>query len=139
MEQKMSGYSTTIQPRFRDLDAIGHVNNAVYVTYLEVARVEWFNNTGLRKHPNDFPFIIARVEVDYRKAIELSTEVEISITVATIGTKSWTFDYKLTDRASGEGLANAKTVQVSYDYETGKSIAIPEQLRAYLTKELDRD
>lgn len=121
-------FSTSIIPRFRDVDAFGHVNNAVYVTYLEIARVDWFVHTGLRRQPSDLELIIARVEVDYRRPIEMGDEIEVGIWVSHIGNKSWTFDYIIREKTTKEIKAEAKTVQVTYDFKSKETKLIPDML-----------
>ena len=75
----MKGYpfSCPIQVRWRDLDANGHVNNAVFVTFLEVSRAELWHTYFSFDHVTEFPFLLARVEIDYRGTIHLEEEVVV--------------------------------------------------------------
>lgn len=108
--------------RFRDCDAMGHVNNAVYSTYLEEARIGFLG--GLSS------FILARVEIDFRAELRLGEDVEVRTRCSRIGTKSFDLDHVL--EASGRVVAEARSVLVSYDYERGASVAVPDDMRARL-------
>jgi acyl-CoA thioester hydrolase len=108
--------------RFRDCDAMGHVNNAVYSTYLEQARIGILGALE--------PFILARVEIDFRAELRMGEEIEVRTRCSRIGTKS--FDLEHVIAADGRVVAEAKSVLVSYDYERGESVPVPGQLRARL-------
>ena len=112
--------------RFRDLDAKGHVNNAVYLTYMESARIAFM----ARASADELPFIVARIEIDFRAPLELGETVEIGVRAARFGTKSFDLEYEL--RAGGRLVAEAKSVCVGYDYETGETVPIPEAWREQL-------
>ncbi len=108
--------------RFRDCDAMGHVNNAVYSTYLEESRI------GVLGGLTDF--ILARVELDFRSELRAGEEVEVRTRCSRIGTKSFQLEHVIT--ANGRVVAEAKSVLVSYDYERGESLPVPDELRARL-------
>jgi acyl-CoA thioester hydrolase len=112
--------------RFRDLDAMGHMNNAVYATFIEQARLAFLT-------PNGAPvenMILARLEIDFRSPVELGETIEIAVTPARIGTKSFDLDYVL--RAGERVVAEAKTVLVAYDYATGSSVELPDEWKERL-------
>ena len=108
--------------RFRDCDAMGHVNNAVYSTYLEEARIGVLGDL--------IDFILARVEIDFRSELRNGEDVEVRTRCSRIGTKS--FDLEHVISADGRVVAEARSVLVSYDYGRGESVAVPEELRARL-------
>ena len=108
--------------RFRDCDAMGHVNNAVYSTYLEEARIGVLGDL--------IDFILARVEIDFRSELRMGEEVEVQTSCSRIGTKS--FDLEHVIAADGRVIAEAKSVLVSYDYERGESVPVPDELRRLL-------
>jgi len=108
--------------RFRDCDAMGHVNNAVFSTYLEEARIGVLG--GLT------PFILARVEIDFRSQLRAGDEIEVGTRVSRIGTKS--FDLEHVIAADERVVAEAKSVLVSYDYGRGESVPVPDELRERL-------
>ena len=115
--------------RFRDLDGMGHVNNAVFLTYLEQARLAWFGSD------DDLPLrdvILARTEIDFRAPVQWGETVEIGVRPSRLGTKSFELEYEL---RSGERLvAEARSVLVGYDYARAESIEIPDRWRRRLTE-----
>ena len=113
--------------RFRDLDALGHVNNAVYLTYLEQARVAFLAPKGAEINS----MILARVEIDFRAPVELGETVEITLWPSRVGTKSFELSYEL--RVGDRLVAEAKTVLVAYDYERAQSQPLPEAWRKLLS------
>jgi acyl-CoA thioester hydrolase len=120
--------TTALHVRFRDTDAMGHVNNAVYLTYLEQARVEYLKRVmGLTK-PADFGIIIARVEIDYRSPVEIDDELVIGARVTQIGGASFDMAYRIVERKTGRVVAEARTVQVSFDYKHNKVRKLPQDV-----------
>jgi acyl-CoA thioester hydrolase len=121
-----------LEVRFRDCDPLGHVNNAVYLTYLEAARFAWWHNvfgpSGLRDHS----FILARVEIDYRKAAMPGDRLVVRLGIERIGRSSFTVAYEIVNAKTRELVADARSVQVAYDYTTSRSVPISETLRARL-------
>lgn len=118
--------------RFRDCDPMGHVNNAVYVTYLEVARFAWwrqvFGPAGLTEHG----FIVARVEVDYRKPALPGERLLVRLRVEKLGRTSFTVIYEILNTRTREVVAEGRSVQVAYDYGAGRSVPLSPDLRARL-------
>jgi acyl-CoA thioester hydrolase len=112
--------------RFRDLDAMGHVNNAVFLTYIESARVAFLQHLGAATLES-MQIIVARIEIDFRAPVSLGDEVEISVRASRFGDKSFDLDYVL--KVGGKVVAEAKSVLVGYDYGTGETIAIPDDWR----------
>lgn len=124
-------YEHEIEVRFRDCDLLGHVNNAVYLSYLEQARVGyWQRLSGSAGVPRSF--ILARAECDYRAPATLGDRLVVRVAVASIGRTSFTLDYEVLNARTRQVVATARTVQVMYDYSAGRSIPIPEHLRARL-------
>jgi len=139
-------YSHTLEVRFRDCDPMGHVNNAVYLTYLEQARFAHWRALGLAGGEgggdgptgprNDVPgVILARVDIDYRRPAKYGDLLEIRLGIASFGRTSCTYDYEILD-ARGGVVAAARTVVVSFDYVAGKPVPIPETLKAALSRML---
>jgi acyl-CoA thioester hydrolase len=108
--------------RFRDCDAMGHVNNAVYSTYLEQARIAILG--GLE------PFILARVEIDFRAELHAGEQIEVRSRCPRIGTKSFDLEHEVW--AGDRLVAQAKSVLVGYDYEAGSSVPLTENQRRRL-------
>jgi acyl-CoA thioester hydrolase len=105
--------------RWRDCDAMGHVNNAVYSTFLEEARIEALG--GLAE------FILARVEIDFRSELRAAEEIEVRTRCSRIGTKSLDLEHEI--HANGRLAAQAKSVLVGYDYELGGSVELSDEIR----------
>src|SRR6266536_6123538 len=97
--------------RFNDLDGMGHVNNAVFSTYLEQARLAWFGSDGEMAQSD---VILARTEIDFRAPVGFGDVVEIGVRPARLGTKNFELEYEL--RSDGRVVATAKSVLVGYDY-----------------------
>jgi len=119
--------------RFRDLDAMGHVNNAVYLTYLEQARLTFLQSLGLVRGLAMPQMILARVEIDFRDQVGPGDDVEIGVRPARVGTKSFELEHRF--EAAGRHVADARSVLVSYDYERQESIRVPDEWRRALAPE----
>jgi acyl-CoA thioester hydrolase len=121
-----------IRPRFRDTDAMGHINNAVYVTYLEIARQVYWERAYQQSDYRRVPFILAHVTIDFRSEALVSEVLEIGIRCEWIGEKSFSFVYRVWEKNSERLVAEATTIQVCYDYDAKRSLAVPDALRARL-------
>jgi acyl-CoA thioester hydrolase len=98
---------------------MGHLNNAVYATFLEQARMAYLEPQGAKVRS----MILARLEIDFRAPVELGETVSITVTPTRVGTKSFDLEYVLT--VGSRTVAEAKTVLVAYDYDNAQSIEIP--------------
>ena len=132
-------FSTNIEVRFRDLDAIGHVNNAVFFTYFEEGRKHFSKNVFEVSDVSEFNFIMAHIQCDFIKPIQFNDRVILQMWVKDIGTKSFSFEYRLVD-FSDEAMvyATGKSIQVCYDYQKNRSIEVPAKMRERLTLYLKR-
>ena len=111
-------FSHPIEVRFSDLDVMGHVNNAVVVSYLEQGRFQgWRSFLGGRKFQEE-GFLMARVEVDYRQPILLGDDVRVELHCTRVGNTSFELSYRVTKGLGGDLFAEAKTVQVMLDFAT---------------------
>lgn len=128
----LSRFSYPVEVRFRDLDALGHVNNAVYLTYLESARIGyWFRVTG-GSRLQDLDMILARVEVDYRSPASLGETLQVAVRCVSIRRSSFVMAFEVRERREGRLVAEARKVLVHYDYAAGKSRPVPPELRRLL-------
>ena len=118
--------------RFRDLDAMGHVNNAVFLTYIESARFAYLEHLGAAAGVDDMPIIVARIEIDFRAPVSLRDEIEIAVHATRFGDKSFDLDYVL--RVGGQVVAEAKSVLVGYDYQAGESKPLTDDQRRRLSE-----
>src|SRR5262245_34131102 len=121
-----------IVPRFRDTDAMGHINNAVYVTYLEVARQVYWKQLDQHADYRRVPFILAHVDIDFRSEALVSEVLEAGLRLEGIGEKSFAFTYRIWEKTSRRTVAEAKTVQVCYDYSAKQTMAMPDGLKRAL-------
>jgi acyl-CoA thioester hydrolase len=125
-------FSHHLEVRFRDCDPLGHVNNAVYLTYLEQARLFYWRELwgfGKEERPTDPGVIMARAEIDYRLPAKYGQTLEVRIDLAAVGRSSFTYDYEILDE-EGRTVASARTVQVMYDYAAARPVPIPDAIRA---------
>ena len=106
---------------------MGHVNNAVFLTYIEEARIAYLLRFGAARDAHDPG---ARAEIDFRAPLRSGDELEIGVRPAASATKSFELEYEV--RVGDTLAAEAKTVIVSYDYETGRSVELPEAWREAL-------
>lgn len=125
-------YSYPIDVRFSDLDALGHVNHAVFVTYLEQARFHWWLAFLEGRPFEEEGFLIARVEVDYRKPILLGDSVRVELHCVKIGTTSFTLAFKVVREPDGAVFAEAHVVQVMLDFATQRPKPIGPETLAWL-------
>ena len=131
----MSPFIHRLEVRFRDCDPMGHVNNAVYLTYLEQTRFNHWRSLwgfGSPQTPQEMPgVILARVEADYKRPARCGDNLEIRLVVGEIGRSSFRYEYEVVDE-QGRTVLTAKTVQVMYDYAAEKPVPIPGEIRALL-------
>ncbi len=124
---------TPVSLRFSDQDSMGHINNVAYGAYVEQARVA-FIDKFLRSRGGGIDYILASVNIDYRREMHFPGNVDIGVRLARIGNKSITTGYGLFK--DGENVATAGSVNVFFDPKTGKTIPIPDTLRKILEEEM---
>jgi acyl-CoA thioester hydrolase len=125
----MTTYTAELDVRFRDLDPMQHVNNAIYPTYLEQARALFYEEVvgvGL----GDIDTVLVSQEIEYERPIEGIGSVLVELTVGELGRSSIPMEYEV--RSEGRRRATGRTVQVYVDPDTGESTAIPEHHRRRL-------
>ena len=132
-------FSCEIEVRFRDLDAMGHVNNAVYATYFEVARAGYMRAIGCRSEPDrsmakQFPFVVLDLYCRYLSPAFMDERLVVYLRTTTVGTSSFVFDYLVTSKADARAVAQARTTQVYYDYATGQSMPLPRPMREAIAR-----
>lgn len=137
-------FTHPIEVRFRDCDPLGHINNAVYLTYLEQARLMHWRTLwrfgglhnpveeqaeSVAEPARDVPgVILARVEIDYKRPATYGELLDVRIGLAGVGRTSFTYDYEIVN-AAGHVVVTACTVQVFYDYQESRPAPIPDDLR----------
>jgi len=124
--------SKELQVRFADIDVMGHVNNAIYLSYFEEGRMTYFEKRiGKEWDWTKDGIVLARNEVDYKIPILLKEKPIIDTYLLEIGKKSLTFAYSIHDGA-GKEYAIGKSVLVCFDYELGKTKEVPDIWRELL-------
>ncbi len=120
-----------IEVRYGDLDPQWHVNNARYLSFFEQARMAFLVQLGLwdGQDFNRLGLIVADVHIAYLAPMVLFGKYRLDQRVARIGNKSLLFEYQIVDETSGEAMARAETVMVTYDYDRHASIPVPESWR----------
>jgi acyl-CoA thioester hydrolase len=113
---------------FRDLDALGHVNNAVYLTYLENARFAYFRDVLAVESLDEVLAIVAAVKIDFRSRASLGETLEISSRVSRVGAKSFDVEHQVRG-SDGRLVAEAAATLVAFDYTADVTVTVPEEWR----------
>lgn len=122
--------SVPIEVRFRDLDALNHVNNAVYFSYMEHARIVYLKGLGLfGDDASDTGMILAEATCAFKAPIVLGQSIVVRVRATELKNSSFVFEYRLEDADSGRLMADGRSVQVCYDYAAGKSMPMPPRWR----------
>ena len=117
-----------IQIRFADIDSMGHVNNAVYLSYFEFTRVYYFNKLlGKNWDWETKGIILAHTELSFIKPIELNDRAFIEMTIGNIGNKSFTFHYTVC--VDGQITTKGSSTLVAFNTKLQQSISIPAEMR----------
>ncbi len=120
-----------IQIRFGDIDIMGHVNNGVQLSYLDLGRLDYFEQVyGQTIDWNEAALIVAHLEIDYLAPIFLKDEIEVHTHIHKIGTKSVSMIQSIADRITGEIKTETKQVMVAYSPQQSQSIEVPELLKS---------
>lgn len=125
----MADYQTDITTRYRDSDAMGHVNNAVYSSFMEHAATEFIAEL-LDVPVDDVPLVIVHLELDFERQIEIGDVVTSAVSIVELGDRSLTFDHEL--RVDGAAAASATAVRVAVDDDREGAVAISEEWRERL-------
>lgn len=127
----MFTYYYPITIRYSDLDPQEHVNNAVYLSYLESARLGYYKEVGIWDAEKGIKtgMVVARIEIDYLAPITLGQSIQVGLRVERMGNKSLTFAFLIESVSSGKALARGISVMVAYDNQTERSIPLPEDWR----------
>lgn len=117
-------FTVELPVRFRDLDPMGHVNNAVYATYLEHARARYFRDVVGESLPTA-DTVLVHLSIDFQAPIEIDDDVvEVAMWIPRLGESSIPMEYEV--RTGGTVAATAETVQVAFDRDVGTSKPIPD-------------
>lgn len=128
-------YKTTVEIRFADLDAFGHVNNATYLTYIEVARTKYWKQI-IKWNWKKTGIVIREANISYIKPIVWGDKIFIYVRTSKIGNSSFDIEYKIVKKEKeGETICSmAKTTCVAIDLKSKTSTPIPEIERLRMIK-----
>ena len=122
----------SIQVRYTDFDRMGHLNNAAYATYFEVARLNFLINL-FETHSYRWTDVVANLNIDYKIPMVPGNTPEIEIKCSRIGNSSYDLTYSLYEKTAPNIIyATGKTVQVRIDDETQQALALDDRIRGIL-------
>lgn len=114
-----------LEPRWRDLDAFGHVNNSNFLTYLEEARIRWFGTFEGEWVDDGIAPLLAAVQLNYRAPIDYPSSIVVELFAERIGNTSLTVGHRITSADGGIRHADGHVVMVWIDRATGRPIPLP--------------
>ena len=124
-------YIVRFRAGFADIDRLQHVNNAVYIRWMEHARIEYFADVfGIELNSETRTGVVqANVSFHYEKMVFYRDDVAVGVRVSRLGTKSFELSYSVVNETRGERAGYGETTLVAFDFVGGKSIAIPAEMR----------
>lgn len=132
-------HRTRLDVRFRDLDAFGHVNNAVTTSFVEHGRITYFRDVLAVDPVGLMPLILANLRIDYTAPAFFGETIEIDTRVDWIGRSSLGMTHRLAAHSDGHEVARADAVLVAYDYGAAKPMPVPKDWRSTLAAYEGRD
>ncbi|ULH14617.1 acyl-CoA thioesterase [Deinococcus sp. KNUC1210] len=128
-----SAHRTRIQMRYSDTDMMGHINNAAYAQFLEIARMDYLDGL-LPPGVRPAAVVLARLELNYRREVHLGQRVEVLTALTAVGRSSWTYAFQIL--ADDVVSADGSSVQVHVDADTRRPAPLPAEMRRLLTAAL---
>jgi acyl-CoA thioester hydrolase len=128
----MATHTTTVNIRFCETDALGHVSNTSYFIYLEEARIRMFEELGCGSDLKGWRFILASTKCDFINQAFFGQRLKIETNVSKIGNKSFQLVHRILDEKTGTLIALGEATTVYFNFETQKSEPIPDDLRKQL-------
>lgn len=125
-------FHVPVQVRFRDLDAMNHVNNAVYMTYFEIARLAFWAAVTGEDDVRARGLILAEQSCTYRSPARYNEQLRVWIRPTAMRRSSFVYRYRIDERDSGRLIATGRSVQVAYDYAAERSTPLSPELRGAL-------
>lgn len=131
-------YETTLEVAFRDIDAMGHVNNAVFFAYFETVRIKYLGEImeksgSLGNELLDLPLILVEASCTYKSPALLTEILHVGTGISRFGTKSFDMLYRIQGQ-DGRLIAYGRTVQVMYDYITRSAFPIPDGVQQFVAR-----
>ncbi|GAB3727368.1 thioesterase family protein [Luteimonas pelagia] len=121
-------FRTPMQLRWRDLDAFNHVNNANFLTYIEEARIRWFESLDRPWMTDAVAPLLAAVQMNYRMPIPYPSELSVELLAGRLGNTSATIEHRIVG-ADGTLFADGHVVMVWIDRATGRPVPLPDVIR----------
>jgi acyl-CoA thioester hydrolase len=126
-------HTTEIDVRWRDLDEFGHVNNSVYLTYFEQARIEWWLTLDKSLVVNNHGPIIVTAACTFLKPLQHPDQLIITVHAGDPGKSSYTIYYEIFSTRKNILVTTGTTRVVWVDYTHGKSAPLPDRMRDFLS------
>lgn len=135
MEHYQAEVEVEVQLRFRDTDSLGHVNNAVYLSWMELGRMAFTDALLPDIDWKKTGFILAHVSIDYLAPVFLGDKVKVYMRAGKIGSKSVTLECLITktDKNGERPTAKGTNIIVAFDYIENRSVEIPEEWKQVLS------
>lgn len=119
-------HSTPIQQRFNDYDMLGHVNNAVFQHYFDIARIRYFKDvTGEKIVGSKYSLVMAGIQIEFLSPVLMQENIEVKTGIEILGNKSLTMLQEIINPDSGEIKAQSRATLVSYSISDKKSCELP--------------
>ena len=125
-------HTVPLQIRFNDIDAMGHVNNAVIMEFFDLGKDHFFRSHGLPPEEGDFTVMVVHYEVDFRSQIHKADHIAVQTAVERFGTKSLTVFQQVVNTDTQVVCAECRTVMAGYRHSTGTADVIPDDVRQRL-------
>jgi acyl-CoA thioester hydrolase len=124
-----------IEVRFSDLDALGHVNNATYFTYFEIARIGYLRTvSGRRVVLGDIALVIVDAACHFISPALLDEILHVDVRVSHMRRSSFAFEYRIRDSIDDRLIVEGRTVQTAFDHRSGKMIGISAAFREHVER-----
>jgi acyl-CoA thioester hydrolase len=129
-------YWHTVTVRWGDMDAMGHVNNAAYFTFLESARIALLRSLDIkgRAEGSQYGPTLVATSCEYKREVRYPATLEVGIRVTALSQRSFTMEYALFFQGTDEVAATARSVNAWIDFAAKKAVPLPDELRAVLLK-----
>ena len=125
-------FTTSVYVQYRDVDSAGHVNNAVYLHYLEDMRMEFLKRLYGKYDCEDIDFVLAGLTINYHSRAAYRETLLVNIRPTKVGNTSWAFDFNIVEKKTRRLICDGASVQVIFDYKKGRKRPIPKWLREKL-------
>lgn len=129
LDNRTALFRMPLQLRWRDLDAFNHVNNSTFLTYLEEARIRWFDSIGEPWVTDAFAPLLAAVQLNYRMPVPYPADVVVELFVDKVGTSSVTIAHAIASADGATQYCDGHVVAVWIDRASGRPCALPPAIR----------